>query len=47
VYAVFARRGPPPNKVRAFVDFLAERYRQEGILAPEESVSGLPAESHD
>lgn len=46
VYAVFARRGPPPNKVRAFADFLAERYRQEGILAPEESVSGRPAESH-
>ena len=34
VYAVFPSAGPPPNKVRAFVDFLAEGYRQEGILAP-------------
>lgn len=42
VYAVFPRRGPPPNKVRAFVDFLAKRYQREGILAPEENL-GAPA----
>src|SRR5262249_26288166 len=39
VYAVFPRRGPPPNKVRTFVDFLSERYRQEGILTPRSSLS--------
>jgi DNA-binding transcriptional LysR family regulator len=39
VYAVFPRGGPPPAKVRAFVDFLAERYQQEAILAPEKSIS--------
>jgi DNA-binding transcriptional LysR family regulator len=42
VYAVFPRRGPPPDKVRAFVDFLAERYRQEGILTPEKSINSAP-----
>jgi DNA-binding transcriptional LysR family regulator len=39
VYAVFPRRGPPPHRVRAFVDFLAERYEREGILAPQKSLS--------
>lgn len=33
VYAVFPTRGAPPGKVRAFVDFLGERYRDESILA--------------
>lgn len=33
VHAVFPTRGPPPKKVRVFVDFLAERYRELGILA--------------
>jgi DNA-binding transcriptional LysR family regulator len=33
VYAVFPTRGPPPKKVRVFVEFLAERYRARGILA--------------
>jgi len=37
VYALFPRRGPPPNKVRAFVDFLSDRYRQEEVLAPKRS----------
>jgi DNA-binding transcriptional LysR family regulator len=46
VYAVFPRRGPPPNKVRAFVDFLAERYRQQEILAPENHASTSPAKVH-
>lgn len=35
VYAVFATAGAPPAKVRAFTDFLVERYRQEGVLAPQ------------
>ena len=39
VYAVFPRRGPAPNKVRTFVDFLAERYRQEAILTPRNSLT--------
>ena len=43
VYAVFPHKGPPPNKVRAFVDFLAERYRREGVLAPEKDVLALRA----
>jgi len=42
VYAVFPRRGAPPNKVRAFVDFVAERYRREGILAPERNIQHVP-----
>lgn len=33
VYAVFPTRGAPPGKVRAFVDFVGERYREEAILA--------------
>jgi len=43
VYAVFPRRGPPPHKVRAFVDFLADRYRGEGILAPSKELADSPA----
>ena len=35
VYAVFPAHGPPPNKVRVFVDFLSEHYREQGILATE------------
>ena len=35
VHAVFATRGAPPKKVRVFVDFLAERYRELGILSSE------------
>jgi DNA-binding transcriptional LysR family regulator len=41
VYAVFPTHGPPPPKVRAFVEFLGDRYRQGGILTPERT----PAES--
>ena len=37
VYAVFPRAGIPPNKVRAFVDFLAERYRQENTLLQDDN----------
>lgn len=33
VYAVFPGHGPPPPKVRLFTEFLAERYRQGGVLA--------------
>jgi DNA-binding transcriptional LysR family regulator len=33
IYAVFPTRGAPPKKVRTFVEFLAERYRERGILA--------------
>lgn len=45
VYAVFPRPGPPPNKVRAFVDFLAERYDREGVLAPDRAASVVTAVS--
>jgi DNA-binding transcriptional LysR family regulator len=41
VYAVFPTHGPPPPKVRAFIEFLAERYRQGGILAAERSGNEL------
>ena len=41
VYAVFPRRGPPPDKVRIFVDFLAERYRKDGILTSESNVTSV------
>jgi DNA-binding transcriptional LysR family regulator len=41
VYAVFPRPGPPPNKVRAFVEFLAERYDREGILSPEKGLNAV------
>jgi DNA-binding transcriptional LysR family regulator len=33
VYAVLPARGPPPGKVRAFVDFLSARYEEEGVLS--------------
>jgi DNA-binding transcriptional LysR family regulator len=33
VHAVFPTRGAPPHKVRAFVDFLAECFREHGVLA--------------
>ena len=42
VYAVFPNRGAPPNKVRAFIEFLADRYRERGILAPERSPTFAP-----
>jgi DNA-binding transcriptional LysR family regulator len=35
VYAVFPSRGPPPNKVRLFVEFLGQRYRERGLLSTE------------
>jgi DNA-binding transcriptional LysR family regulator len=38
VYAVFPRRGPPPHKVRAFINFLADRYQAEKILASEDLI---------
>ena len=44
IYAVFPRSGPPPNKVRAFIDFLAERYRQDGILSREPSLNSAPGD---
>ncbi len=39
VYAVFPAQGPPPKKVRAFVEFLSERYRTQGILSSEAVVA--------
>jgi DNA-binding transcriptional LysR family regulator len=44
VYAVFQRPGAPPNKVRALVDFLAERYRERQILTSEEHVAAPPTQ---
>ena len=38
VYAVFAARGPPPSKVRAFIEFLSELYRERGVLATQGAV---------
>jgi DNA-binding transcriptional LysR family regulator len=38
VYAVFARTGVPPNKVRALVEFLADRYRERDVLAAESHI---------
>lgn len=35
VYAVFPTRGAPPNKVRSFTEFLAERYREREVLSEE------------
>jgi DNA-binding transcriptional LysR family regulator len=34
VHAVLPTKGAPPNKVRAFVDFLSARYEERGILSP-------------
>lgn len=42
VYAVFPGQGPPPNKVRAFIDYLADHYRDGGILSAERSPAGAP-----
>lgn len=42
VYAVFPRRGPPPHKVRAFVNFLADRYNADKILASEDLTEPVP-----
>lgn len=39
VYAVFARSGVPPNKVRLLVDFLADQYRDRDVLAADEATS--------
>src|ERR1700753_3365202 len=39
VYAIFPRRGVPPHKVRALVEFLAERYHERQILAAEGHVA--------
>lgn len=33
VYAIFPTHGPPPKKVRSFIEFVAERYRERGILS--------------
>ncbi|MBS0419611.1 MAG: LysR family transcriptional regulator [Proteobacteria bacterium] len=41
VYAVFPRRGPPPHKVRAFINFLADRYQAEKILASEDLIEPM------
>jgi DNA-binding transcriptional LysR family regulator len=38
VYAVFPRSGVPPNKVRALVEFLADRYREREVLAAESHI---------
>jgi len=35
VYAVFPTHGAPPKKVRSFIEFLAEHYRERGILSAE------------
>lgn len=35
VHAVLPARGSPPNKVRAFIDFLNARYKEKGVLSPE------------
>ena len=32
VYAVFPSRGPPPHKVRTFVEYLSQRYHKQGVL---------------
>jgi DNA-binding transcriptional LysR family regulator len=39
VYAVLPAHGPPPTKVRAFVELLDQRYRERGILAAESVVA--------
>lgn len=42
VYAVFPTRGAPPSKVRVFVEFLAERYRERSILVVEPAGGETP-----
>src|SRR6185312_667074 len=37
VYAVFPTHGAPPKKVRSFIEFVAERYRERGVLSAERS----------
>jgi DNA-binding transcriptional LysR family regulator len=37
VYAVFPTHGAPPKKVRSFIEFLAERYRERGVLSAQRS----------
>lgn len=32
-------RGPPPHKVHAFIEFMAARFRERGILSPQRLVS--------
>jgi DNA-binding transcriptional LysR family regulator len=46
VYAVFSAQGPPPKKVRVFVEFLGEHYREKGILSSDAVVAG-PSEAAD
>jgi DNA-binding transcriptional LysR family regulator len=45
VYAIFPRQGVPPNKVRALVEFLAERYRERQVLASEAHVNVTTSET--
>lgn len=35
VYALLPARGAPPGKVKIFIDFLDQRYREQGVLASE------------
>jgi DNA-binding transcriptional LysR family regulator len=37
VHAIFPTQGAPPHKVRAFVEFLAQRFREQGTLLPDPS----------
>ena len=39
VHAVLPTRGPPPGKVHAFIEFLTDRYREQGILSTRRLVS--------
>jgi len=43
VHAIFPTQGAPSNKVRSFVDFLAERYRDKRVLAAEQFVDRAEA----
>jgi DNA-binding transcriptional LysR family regulator len=45
IHAVLPTRGPPPSKVRAFIEFLAARYREKSTLSPERVAS--EAARHD
>jgi DNA-binding transcriptional LysR family regulator len=40
VHAVFPSKGPPPNKVRLFVDFLKASYGEQGVLSSQLLPSG-------
>lgn len=40
VHAVLSTKGAPPNKVRAFIEFLSVRYQEEGILSAERLATG-------